>query len=221
MKSTWMIVEFAIVVACSVWAGGCSRGGLPPAHVYNLAGVKTEGRKYCAKVEKSARAASLARSQEAWTAAAFAVAFGVGSTVMTTIGAPNEKDHPASNKAFRGVNVGLTAGAAALGTFTTYMFDRASAASSAAAVASDAASETNDQAAAEKCNKALAQWNSDRATALTNAKSEYTTRKQAPPDNAPAANDPAANAPAANDPAANAPAGNPSTRSLPTRRRPR
>lgn len=88
----------------------------------NLPPDTIEGRQFCSNLEDDARETALARSREAWITVGIAAGFTVGSAVMTAMGPPSEDHHPEANKAFKGVNVGLTAAAAALAGATVYMF---------------------------------------------------------------------------------------------------
>lgn len=171
-------------------ATGCSGYGLGNPHVYNVASpsMPMEGRVFCSKLSSTATSAALARTREAWTGAAFSALFGAGTIAMTAIGPPVDVDVDgkpvaagAGSKVFKGFNIGLIAGTALFTAATAYMFDRATAASTTAAIAARATSEHDDQIAAEKCNDALGAWNDSRVTALANARPSTSSTPTVPP----------------------------------------
>ena len=168
------LLPHVLVIVLAAGLAGCASTRLPSPWVYkgpSAGGTISEGRDFCVALEKSARDTALAMSTEALVLANFTGAMVVGSAVMSAIGAPDASKDPGANKAFRGINIGLTASAGALAATTIYMFNRASTASDTAARAASSASEADDDKAAHRaCNEALAQWNSARATSLTNTK---------------------------------------------------
>ncbi|MFO0642073.1 MAG: hypothetical protein U0183_22805 [Polyangiaceae bacterium] len=129
-------------------------------------------------VEQSARAAAIARAEGAWTLTALTTAFVGTATALTVADAPakGQGTDDGDYYGYKVAQVSLAATSVVFAAATAYMFERAGAASKAAAEAAEATN-LDDEEARAACNSIIGMWHSERTTSLSNASASAAAAK--------------------------------------------
>jgi hypothetical protein len=149
---------------------GCASAGLPPPSTGAKDVASSPGRAHCVAVEERARAAAIARSEGAWTLTGVTTALLGTATALTVADAPakGQGTDDGDYYGYKITQVSLAATSVVFAAATAYMFERAGAASKAAAEAAEATNLDEDEARAA-CNSIIATWHSERTSSLRSA----------------------------------------------------
>lgn len=148
---------------------GCASAGLPHPSTGAKDDASSPGRAHCVAVETSAHAAAIARSEGAWALTGLTTALLGTATALTVADAPAKGEgDDADYYGYKITQVSLAATSVVFAAATAYMFERAGAASKAAAEAAEATNLDDEQARAA-CNSIIATWHSERTSSLRSA----------------------------------------------------